>query len=474
MSTLSVTTINTANSTTDLTLKTGNTSGPEIVLAANGSTSINNIDNLSIGNSTVNTAINSSQISIPSGIIIAQDFRQSVAQFSWNSGTTTPAAAYSDTPVILTNAHKNMRRCLLLDNGTVNYYLDPLDSTKKADGTSSTLTGADGMVMVEIPKFYTKRTVSGNITTWYLSDYPLTGYSVHPAFLKNGAEVDYRYIGAYDACYWDATDSTYKSGLNLDDITSSIDTNNDKLASVSGVYPLVGVTRAETRLLAAKRGTGWRQLDFWLVQAIQYLYLTEYKTFYSQSILGDGNTNVTNAYSVFSSSSQTDSPHSVAGKSNSLGNRSTNAVTGAVSTTRDTAFMSYRGIENFFGNCWNWVDGINVNVSGVDADGWYVHNTDTEFADDTASNYTRLATAMPADGYVTAFVSVDNAFIPSTTGGSSSTYITDYFFDDDNNTNRVMRFGGAASDGADAGVFYWGVNAASSISFRSIGGRLSF
>jgi hypothetical protein len=62
MSTLSVTTINTANSTTDLTLKTGNTSGPEIVLAANGSTSINNINTLSVGNSTINTSITSTGI----------------------------------------------------------------------------------------------------------------------------------------------------------------------------------------------------------------------------------------------------------------------------------------------------------------------------------------------------------------------------------------------------------------------------
>ena len=57
MSTLSVTTIDTANSTTDLTLKIGNTSGPEIVLAANGSTLFNNVSTLSIGNSTVNTVI---------------------------------------------------------------------------------------------------------------------------------------------------------------------------------------------------------------------------------------------------------------------------------------------------------------------------------------------------------------------------------------------------------------------------------
>jgi len=55
MSTLSVTTINTANSTTDLTLKTGNTSGPEIVLSANGSTLFNNVSALSVGNTSIDS-----------------------------------------------------------------------------------------------------------------------------------------------------------------------------------------------------------------------------------------------------------------------------------------------------------------------------------------------------------------------------------------------------------------------------------
>jgi len=62
MSTLTVTTVDTANSTTNLTLKTGNTTGPEIVLLSSGTTSLNNINSLSIGNSTVNTAITSSGI----------------------------------------------------------------------------------------------------------------------------------------------------------------------------------------------------------------------------------------------------------------------------------------------------------------------------------------------------------------------------------------------------------------------------
>lgn len=415
--------------------------------------------------------------SLTAETVFAENFTPTVAQVTWDS--TLDSYTDSGEGTRVTRIHENMRRCILQANGTVNYYLDPYDSTKKADGTSANIDGTDGYVMVEIPKFYFKYEKVGNNRIWKISDIALTGYTLHPAFNKNGVEVDYRYIGAYDACYWDATDSTYKSGLNLDDMTSNLDltpTTGDKLASVSGVYPLVGVTRDECRTLAENNGTGWRQLDFWLASAVQMLYLVEYGSFNSQANLGNGNTN--DAY-VVSSSSQSDSPHGIAGLSNNLGNASTNSVTGRNNVTNPpTAFMSYRGIENFFGNCWNWVDGVNVNVSGETADGWHVTNTDTDFADNTATNHTRIATAMPADGFV---VDIDDdgaavgAFIPDdTSGGSSSTYLTDYFFDDDNNTNRVARLGGRASNGAYAGAFYWVVSDSSSGADRSIGARVCF
>ena len=37
-----------------------------------------------------------------------------------------------------------MKRCLLLDDGTVNYYLDPNNSLLKEDGTPVVLDGTDG------------------------------------------------------------------------------------------------------------------------------------------------------------------------------------------------------------------------------------------------------------------------------------------------------------------------------------------
>jgi hypothetical protein len=412
-----------------------------------------------------------SNFSLTAQSIADLSFTGSIASFAWKTNQTAPGGIFVPMPITLTKAHLGMRRCLLLDNGTVNYYLDPLDSSLKEDGTASVLTGADGQVMVEIPKFYTRRVVEGTITTWYVSDTSAPGYTVHPAFIKDGVEVNFRYYSAYDACYLDATDSTYKSGLNLDDLTASLDLANDKLSSVSGVYPIVGVTRAECRSLAANRGTGWRQLDFTLWSAVQLLYLTEFQTFFSQNTLGAGNTNGTY---LSSSVNQTDSPHTIAGASNFIGNKSTNSVTGAgISLKPGTSFMCYRGIENFFGNCWNWADGINVNVTTNG--NVHVTNNSADFADDTSTNMTLISTTAPtSSGFISAVAAIDNYFIPSSvSGASATTYLTDQWFGSAS-SNRVVLVGGTAGTGAAAGAFFVGASNVSSSSDRSGGARLAF
>ena len=411
---------------------------------------VDSSENVTFANNITATEITTSRINIG-------------ANLGWNSSTDTYTA--NTTPSTITSIHQNMKRCVLNADGTINYFLNPADSTEKLDGSASVLDGTDGNVMVQIPKFYFKY-VNGTTHNWDISDVPLAGYQLHPAFFKNGEIVDYRYIGAYDACFLDDTDSTYKSGTNLDDMTSSIDTSNDLLASVSGIYPLVGVTRAEARSLASNVGTGWRQVDFWLISAIQMLYLVEYGTFNSQSVLGNGNTGAT--YPA-SSANQTDSPHSIAGKSNSLGNASTDATSGASSATRDTAFMSYRGIENFYGNSQNWVDGYNI----LSRDN-FVSNNDAHFADDTSTNYIQIGTTNPtANGFVRNIQDIAGAFIPSSsTGGSSSTYITDNY--NQTTGNCVADFGGLATSGSSAGAFFWRFDSSSSLSNRSRSCRLAF
>ena len=402
----------------------------------------------------------------------------SVASFAWKSNQTAPGGIFVPMPVTLTKAHLGMRRCLVLDNGTVNYYLDPQDSTKKADGTASVLTGADGMVMVEIPKFYTRRVVTGTITQWFVADSALPGYAVHPAFVKDGVEVNNRYYGAYDACVYDVSATSYISGLNWDnnsgagngvavDVTAS---TGDVLASVSGIYPMAGLTRNEFRTLAANRGTFWRQVDFTLWSAVQMLYLSEFQSFFSQNILGAGNTNGTY---LTSSGSQSDSPHTIAGASNFMGNMSTNSVTGAgISLKPGTSFMCYRGIENFFGNVNNWADGINVNVTSNG--NVYVTNNRADFADDTSANMTLIATTLPTgSGFISALQAIDNYFLASSvSGGSATTYMTDQHFGS-TSSNRVVRVGGLANDAASAGAFCVAADLASSNRLRLIGGRLA-
>jgi hypothetical protein len=391
----------------------------------------------------------------------------SIGSFTWDSATVSPDASQASPFPTVTSTHLGMRRCLLLDNGTVNYYLNQTDSTLKADGTPSDLSGADGMVMVEIPKFYTKRELIGTETTWSISNQPISGYTVHPAFVKDGVEVNYRYYSAYDACVFSNSGSNYISGLNLDNAGSLLSFPNDKLSSVAGVYPMVGVTRTNFRTLASNRGAGWMLGDFWLVNAIQMLFLVEYQTFNSQAVLGNGN--VSGGYFI-SSADQNDSPHTIAGASNSLGNLSTDGSQPSAGAKPGIAYMSYRGIENFFGNCWNWTDGFNINDRFA-----HVSNNPSMFDDTslTTNGYIALGTQMPtSNGWVTGHQNIDNAFLPNGIGGSSSTYWTDQYFQ--STGLRAALFGGSADLGLLAGSFYWSLGAAAGGLNRFFGARLAF
>jgi len=441
-----------------------------------------------------------------------------------------------------------MRRCVISDAGVVQYYLDPTDSTKKLSGEASVLTGADGQVMVEIPKFYYRYSYASNVHKWDISFLPLAGFDVHPAFIKNGVEVDYRYIGAYEGVLYDNSESVYTSDYNqvaahaatfavpANTITAgagtpyallqagdvivvtgtpsnngtyvistvvggnvittvgalvageaapntvitapAVDTANDKLSSVSGKKAVTGITRANFRLIAAKRGTGWRQFDFYLASAIQLLYLVEYADFYSQSMIGNGLTdwasgtwNTHNAYHAINNG----------GLSNGDGNVTANVSNGDGVVG---SYMSYRGIENWYGHVWKFVDGFNVNNYDDNAGTAYsrvwASNTDTDFTDDTAANYTQVGDVCETDGYQNTLVQVASAFLPLTVGAGSTTKITDYYwayFDDLSapfDEWRVALAGAAASYGAGAGGWALLLHLASGNASADLGSRACF
>lgn len=453
--------------------------------------------------------------------------------------------------------HRRMRGCVVKDDGTVNYYLCATDWTKKEDGaTASDLTGTDGQVMVEIPKFWYRYGYSGTTHTYEVSPVPLTGFKVHEAFMSDDTELDYLYVGAYEACLYDVSASKYvgqchqtsvsavfatsddsitiatRTGWatalavgqklvitgtsnnnttvtvktiesatkitvdeNLTDETAATtviqtqtdvtDTTGDVLCSVSGVCPITGGsangTRAHFRTWAENRGGGkaandaasaqWSQLYGDANSALQLLYLTEYASFYSQSVLGYGIAAVGDwaAYNDFN-------PIAKSGNGNAIGNVSGCTATSAITTGAGatSVYLKYRGIENFYGHIWKFVDGYKVNNNIP-----YLCNNFANFSDAASTdNYTNpldvngVAITMHNEtGYQGTLELCERAFMPaSLTGGSASAKITDYYYQAAG--WHVVLSGGVANCAAIGGAFCLDASNALALVLRFCGARL--
>jgi len=354
---------------------------------------------------------------------------------SWNESndvyTRTGSNAY-------TTIQSKMRRCLLNSSGGVITYLSATNSNYTDTGVSADLTGGNGNVMVEIPKFYYKYSYVGNTHNWSISLLPLDGYAVHPAFNKGGVEVEHRYIGAYSA----STDGTV-------------------LKSVSGEYCDCSMTRATMRTRAQAIGIGWSILDFNLLSAIQLLMLIEFGTFNIQDPNGIG----MGRTQLYNGSWADGSLYGLNGLGNNIGNATGNVSSGGMATD----YMSYRGIENFYGNVWKWVDGINIKDHIP-----YICNNLTQFADDvfTGSYISAGITMANSDGWQNTLAQTGTGFFPASVGASSSTKITDFYWQ--NTGNRVVTFGGRADDGSLVGAFYLGTDYVSLTSYSSVGSVLAF
>jgi len=359
---------------------------------------------------------------------------------------------------------------------------DIMDLGETFEICTAVLNGDDGQVVVEIPKFYLRYSYTGTTHTWEIATSPNPGggamYTVHPAFVKNGVEVQYRYMSAFEGVGYDAGTSAYIQGTGVAATQwagGAIDTANDKLGSVAGYKPVTDETRAEFRAIAANVGTAWRQNDEALFSAIQLLYLVEYADFDSQVMIGTGNTSY-DTWSYAECVAKTGMSLGDGNGTNASNSAENSLDTGGADTNGEDVFeyMSYRGIENFYGSTWQWIDGININNNIP-----YTSNTDTDFADDTTTGYTRVVdtegagiTLINADGYQKTLEQTAEGFLPASIGGASNTYITDYYWQTAG--WRVVRRGGFADSGSRAGVFCVAATYASSSVASIIGGRLAY
>lgn len=288
-------------------------------------------------------------------------------------------------------------------------------------------------VMVKIPKFYYRRYREGNIEHIQIADKPAAGFSVHPLFNHEGVESEYAYVGAYK--------------------TSS----NNK--SVTRASPQASQTRARFRTNAKAKGAGWSLIDIAAVSAIQMLMLVEFANNNMQSVIGRGYCD---------------------GNSGSLKTGSCDSVpnlTGRPSGTDGKTGVIYRGIEDFWGNVWEWVDGVNWN-NGT----YYVCNDPSKYADDTSTGYDQLSytgstswgqSYITEEGLDTSALENTHIMLPKAAGsGSESTFMCDACW---SSTGwRVFQRGGYGANGSACGLFTAHLSDPSSGSNTVLGSRLLY
>ena len=381
------------------------------------------------------------------------------------------------------------KRCNVADDGSIVAWYG--DADYKEDGSM-------GQVMVYQPKFYylvcpveydpidTGIGYHLRKANYYVSEKPRAGFRLHPAFYDaSGNEIDYFLTSAYEGSIYDASASAYL--LNDEQV---MNTGEDKFSSIAGARPASGssqnLTRPNIEAMAQNRGTNWHGDLIKQVSAEQMLMLIEMGMMNLQTAIAQGIVSL-----PWTTGSDTTSSYAAAtGSTASLGNgtgraEKTTTYEGGVAkeyTVDGKTSVCWRGKENFWGNIWKFVYGINIWGNGKMGGGQPYICSDFSFAESKNSgNYEPAGfTVTNANGYISAMgysTACDWLFIASECLGNSSLPVGDYTYITVNlNGYRIALLGGGWSSGGSAGGFYWyliyGVGVGGRD--RDVGGRLVY
>jgi len=385
----------------------------------------------------------------------------------WNQSTDTWTRIDEDGNTVSPNPDNHptlsaITRVNLAADGTVN---------ATYGGGSYAEDGTNGRVMARIPKFWVKTaSPSSNVYRWWISDIARTGYDVHPVFFQRdnvGAAVDNLYVGAYEADGYD-------------------DGGTFKLHSRAGYTPVTGEVSYpdlpnsghfdidEAEDYANNIGTGWGNVNIWSWGAVTLLQMLDWGNLDSQTELGRGI--VDKAAGVNFAGEDT----AAFNVNDNLDATLTGAGDGGLAGEAQDGLrpVTWRGVENWWGNAWSFVIGYNA----VDAEYRIVKKTGLAAAtmDGTlgAGDYD-ASTAAPitSDGYISnieweSLLSL--LLIPSATSGGDSSHVPDYFWGHDAGETNILLAGARWRNGSQGGAAARSAGLVASSSHRYVGGRLEF
>ena len=371
------------------------------------------------------------------------------------------------------------------------YYGDP---TFKFDGTN-------GEVLTRIPEFYWKREIINGYEYIYIADYAIAGFNKSEEFS----------VGRYDAC--------------IDE--------DGKLHSYSGYSPSTNKNITQHRDAAKLLSDEFCMIDYRYFM-LQMLYLVEYANYNSQSQLGNGiigirynandkaiiaqertNTIVIATNDYFKVGQQIAIGTTVDGVSICKDRTITKITEYSKDTTEGTAItfdgdpvniaigniihacaqkeggcdslgmksgclandsqhaVIYRGIENIFGNVFNWIDGLNIQ----NYQAYICRNPKEYISDKFEVPYIKLGyvNCNEKDMYIKKLGFDEknpDIALPIEIGGGagSSSGMCDFYYSSEG--NRVARVGGDFYNGSVAGLWFWSCNTSSVTSYLSCGARL--
>jgi hypothetical protein len=285
------------------------------------------------------------------------------------------------------------------------------------------------------------------ITTIDGGTHTISNADIPPAFIVDGVPKQVGFVGSFEGSV-----------------------SGGKLQSIAGVSPVDTVTKATYRGYAQARGSGWQletiQMHGWLGMLI----ILETASLNSQGTIGNG---VSYASTINT------------GYTATAGTAPSGNVTYGNTTPATANAVSYRGVENLWGNVSKFIEGIRTDTSnGL----WIAPQTNAiPYSDASTLTGTQVgayintgstAPTISSASYITSIFTtsaLSGLFFPSAaSGGSSTTYFCDIGVVAAPANSLVFYFGGNnGTTAGNPGIFMFSSNT-SAISSPSISSRLQY